>query len=369
MLTRALVRRAELALRRSVTLADLMAQLAEVHGSATFVTEELAPGRVRTLSYLDAARHKHGKRACYQFERRLAFNLDRLHDALHGDTYQPQPYYTFMVYEPKPRNIYAPAFADLVVQHAIYRVIGPIFDPTFIEQSFACRKGKGTHKAADYAQAALQAIPRDSYTIKLDIRKFFYRIDRAVLRQLIERKIKDRRFVDLMMRFADYGEPVGIPIGNLLSQIYALIYLNPLDHFIKRDLQVRRYCRYVDDFILFGLTRAQCVDFRARIEVFIRDKLHLEYSKTTIAPVSRGVNFVGYRTWAGRRFIRKHSLFKFRRAARAERLESVVSILGHARKTHSLTSLSTTLKEKHRGLYCRLPKIYRQHSDGRTALA
>ena len=107
-------------------------------------------------AYMDASRHKRGKRACFHFERRLAYHLDRLHAALHDGSYQPQPYYSFMVYEPKARRIYAPSFADLVVQHAIYRVIYPIFNRVLIDQSFACRVGKGTHKAADYAQRSLQ---------------------------------------------------------------------------------------------------------------------------------------------------------------------------------------------------------------------
>jgi len=164
------------------------------------------------IAFHKAARHKHGKRACFNFEKSLASNLDALHRELTDGSYKPRPYYSFMVHEPKPRRIYAPAFRDLVVQHAIYRVISPIFERGFIEQSFACRIGYGTHKAADYAQAALQQIPRDSYTIKLDIRKFFYRIDRAILRTQIERKIKDARFIEMMMQFADHGEPQGIPI-------------------------------------------------------------------------------------------------------------------------------------------------------------
>ena len=162
------------------------------------------------------------------------------------------------------------------------------------------------------------------------------------------------------MQFAEYGEPVGIPIGNLLSQLYALVYLDPLDRFVKRELNVKRYCRYVDDFILFDLTREQCVEYQARIEAFIRDELHLGLSKFTIAPVTRGVNFVGYRTWASKRFIRKHSLFKFHRAMRRDRLESVVSILGHARRTHSLKNLIAAIKEKNHAIYCQLPKAYRQ---------
>lgn len=310
------------------------------------------------LAYLDACRHKHNKRACFEFERRLAYNLDRLYTSVNNGTYKPNPYYVFTVYEPKERLIYAPAFSDLVVQHAIYRIVYPLFNKTLIDQSFACRVGLGTHKAADYAQIALQSVDKDSYSIKLDIRKFFYRIERTALRKQIESKIKDKRFVDLMMEFAKYGEPVGIPIGNLLSQLYALIFLNPLDQYVKRVLKVRWYCRYVDDFILFGISRQKCLDSLAKIKTFIA-ALGLKLSKYTIAPVKRGVNFVGYRTWASKRFIRKHSIFKFHRAAIKTKLESVVSTLGHAKHTHSLRHLINSLKEKHHDLYCQLPKIYR----------
>ncbi|MFZ4537172.1 reverse transcriptase domain-containing protein [Propionivibrio sp.] len=316
-----------------------------------------------------AARHKHGKRACFLFEKHLASNLDTLHSELAEGRYTPRPYYSFMVYEPKPRRIYAPAFRDLVVQHAAYAVVGPIFDRGFIDQSFACRTGKGTHKAADYAQAALQACPAGSYTLKLDIRKFFYRIDRDVLRTLIERKIKDRRFVDLLMQFADHGEPVGIPIGNLLSQLYALIYLNPLDHFIKREIGAKNYCRYVDDFILFGLTRQELIAAKARIVEFITDKLHLELSRFTLATVTRGINFVGYRTWSSKRFIRRHSIYTFRNAVKQGAMDSAVSVLGHARKTHSLQHLLRYFKEHQNGKNHQLPETYRRASHPRTATA
>jgi len=310
-------------------------------------------------AYLDASHNKHKKRSCFNFERRLAYNLDRLYNAIHDGTYRPQPYYTFTVYEPKARKIYAPSFADLVVQHAIYRIIYPIFNAGFIDQSFACRKGLGTHKAADYAQQALRESPAGSFSIKLDIRKFFYRIDRAVLRKQIERKIKDARFVDVMMIFAEYGEPVGIPIGNLLSQTYALIYLNPLDHFAKRVLKAIRYCRYVDDFIVFGVSRARCLEILDQVKTFIAG-LGLELSKYTIAPVRRGINFVGYRSWASRRFIRKHSLYKFRNAVKKDKLESAVSILGHARRTHSFIHLLKTAYERNQPLYQRLPVHFRR---------
>lgn len=318
-------------------------------------------------AYLDARKNKRATRSCFSFEKRLGAGLSGLHESLHAGTYAPLPYNTFRVYEPKPRLIHAPAFRDRVVQHAIYRVIQPIFDASFIDQSFACRPGKGTHAAADYVQDALQQAARDSYLLQLDIRKFYYSIDRAILRRLIERKIKDTRLVDVMMQFAATSDPVGVPIGNLLSQIYALIYLNPLDNYVKRELGVRHYARYVDDFVLIGISREQALEYRAEIVGFLADRLHLVLSKSTIARVTRGSNFVGYRTWAGRRFVRRHALYTFRRAAARERFESVVSSLGHARRTASRAHMIHYLEKNHADLYRRLPQNLRpiQHLPAR----
>jgi retron-type reverse transcriptase len=310
-------------------------------------------------AYHDAAKSKRGKRACFNFERNLGTQLAALHEELHGGIYKPRPYFTFTVHKPKTRLIFAPAFRDCVVQHAIYRVISPIFERTFIDQSFACRVGYGTHKAADYAQEALQLSPEGRYTLQLDIRKFFYRIDRGILRDQIERKIKDTRFVELMMAFTEHDEPLGIPIGNLLSQLYALIYLNPLDHFVKRELKIKRYCRYVDDFVLFGITREQAVEYQQRIISFIGSTLNLELSRSTIARVRRGLNFVGFRAWASKRFIRRRSLYNHRQAVKRGALSSVVSIIGHAQKTHSQKYLINYVKRNDHGLYRQLPKSYR----------
>ncbi len=273
----------------------------------------LTPEALRHAFHM-AARHKHGKRACFKFEKHLASNLDELHRELSDGSYSPRPYYTFVVHEPKRRTIYAPAFRDLVVQHAIYRVISPIFERVFIDQSFACRIGKGTHKAADYAQAALQASPIGSYTLKLDIRKFFYHIDRVILRGLVERKIKDARMVDLMMAFADHGEPVGIPIGNLLSQLYALIYLNPLDHFIKRELGIKRYCRYVDDFVLLSQDREELLRWKEEIKNFLADRLGLQLHprRQKLQPISNGIDFLGYIVRHNYILIRRRVINNFR---------------------------------------------------------
>jgi retron-type reverse transcriptase len=318
-------------------------------------------------AYLSARRGKRSRRACFEFDRYAGSNLNALHDALHAGTYRPDPYHEFVVMEPKKRIIHAPSFRDVVVQHAIYRVIYDIFDQSFIGQSFACRLGYGTHKAAAYARRAMQKYSSDEYILKMDIRKFFYSIDRTELRILIEKKIKDDRLIDIMMMFAEMETQRGIPIGNLLSQIYALIYLNPMDHFIKRILKIRHYVRYVDDFLLIGLTRDKCLDMRGRIVAFLREKLRLELSKSTIAKVRKGINFCGYRMWRSRIFIRKYSLCKFRRMVKAGKQKAVNSLLGHALNTHSLFYMLKIIKEKINGIDLQIPKNYRRNYDALPA--
>ena len=160
-----------------------------------------------------------------------------------------------------------------------------------------------------------------------------------------------------MIKFTELPEETGIPIGNLLSQLFASMYLNPLDHFIKRTLRVKLYCRYVDDFILFGLPRDVLLSHRESIVQFIADNLGLELAKWTLAPISRGGNFVGYRTWRSTRFIRRHSLLTFRRAARKGKTQSLISILGHAKRTASRRHLVGWLAEKHPNLFKTIPPV------------
>jgi hypothetical protein len=163
----------------------------------------------------------------------------------------------------------------------------------------------------------------------------------------------------MMMLFTLKEGSIGIPIGNLLSQIYALIYLSPLDHFVKRNLRIRHYVRYVDDFVLIGLDRVQCVVVKEQIIEFIRDTLSLRLSKSTIQRIKKGINFVGYRTWQTKKFIRKYSLYKFFRKAKQGQLQSVVSIAGHAKYTCSLPYMMERLRAINSKLLSLMPNCYR----------
>ncbi len=296
-------------------------------------------------AYMDARSGKRKKPGTFDFEKNIGAQIYALHEELMDGSYMPKPYKMFEVFEPKKRTIYAPHFRDLVVQHAIYRKIYPIFDKTFIDQSYACRKGKGTHAASEYTQREMRKYDGELYYAKLDVKKFFYNIDREILKKLFEKKIKDKRFVELMMLFTDMGTPKGIPIGNLLSQIYALVYMNPVDHFIKRELKAKSYVRYVDDMVIIGVSREGAVRVKDKVEAFVKRELGLEYSHWMISKIKRGINFVGYRTWKSVKFVRKHSMYKFRKVCKKSKIESITSLIGHAKGTATLPYFKKLLIE------------------------
>lgn len=312
-------------------------------------------------AYLTARKGKRKTAAVATFEQNLGANINQLHKELHSGTYRPKDYRTFWVTEPKRRLISAPAFRDVVVQHAIYAVINPIFDAGFVFDSYGCRVGKGTHKASDRVQQFMRSAKPGEVTLQLDIRKFYYSIDRTTLRRLIERKIKDVRYVDSMMAFADDGGTKGVPIGNLLSQLYALIYLNPLDHFIKRELKAKKYVRYVDDFILWCDGAEQARHWRDRIIAYLDTELGLELSRWRTANVSKGVNFVGFRTWSSRRFVRKHSIYSFTKSLKRGDVPSATSIMGNALRTASFAHLCRKAKDVRPDLIPMLP-LYKEQS-------
>ena len=309
-------------------------------------------------AYLQARRAKRGKAACMRFAARLGAEISALHDELHSGPYRPRPYREFMVTKPKPRQILAPDFRDVVAQHAVYRVIYQVFDRSFIDQSFACREGNGTHRASDYTLRALRACDPQSYVLKLDVRKFFYTIDREILRGLIARKIKDRRMLDVIGLFTGGPGDIGIPIGNLLSQLFALIYLNEADHYAKRVLGLRRYVRYVDDMVMIGLGRDEALGVKAAMEEFLASSLKLTLSRWSLGKVRDGVNFVGYRTWPWGRLVRRYSLHKFNRAVARGEDATAWSLIAHAKDTASLGHMARALSGNPE-MFIRLPEAHK----------
>ena len=327
--------------------------------------------RICTLENLlaaatEALRGKRQRGPGFRFWVELETEICALHDELLSGTYQHGPYTYFTIHEPKERLVAAAPFRDRVVHHAIVRVIEPLFEPRFIEDSFACRRGKGTHAAM---RRAAQFARRFPYALKCDVRKYFPSIDHQVLFAQLIRVIADERLLTLLGGILDtHADDVrqewppggdlfdvrlrkrGLPIGNLTSQFFANVYLNPLDHFVKHDLRVKGYVRYLDDFLLFGEDRATLRWQGAAVREKLAElRLDMHADKYRLVPTRCGVDFAGYVVFAdGRVRVRSSSVRRFDRRYKrmlwqvryrfvkpAKVTESVCAWVAHARHARS----------------------------------
>ena len=275
----------------------------------------------------------------------LESEILRLQQELIKGTYQPGAYRYFTVYDPKKRTIAVAPFRDRVVHHAIVRILIPIYERTFIYDSYATRTNKGTHVALKRAQKFMRRRP---WYFKADIEKYFDSVDHDILMGIIKRKIKDRDLLRLLDRIirntAIPGK--GIPIGNLTSQFLANVYLDPFDHYLKDHLGVKGYLRYMDDFVLFADTKKELLKLCEPIEVFLSDHLalFLKEKSTFLQRSGHGLSFLGMRIFPG--IIRVKAENRRRSLKRIEKkiadwegdalhedriVQSVVSIIGHLR--------------------------------------
>lgn len=238
------------------------------------------------------------------FRLNLEANLLSLCEDLKSGTYKCDAYHVFNICDPKIRVIAAPSYRDRVVHHALCAVIEPIFDVGFDYDSYACRKGKGTHAAMTRLS---QLLSSKDYVFQGDISKFFPSINHAVLKLLIRQRVKCKLTLVLCDRIIDSactlsnGAGKGLPIGNLTSQLFANIYLHALDQFIRRRLPQLKYIRYCDDFILISLSKETLAVARSKIEVFLKSVLLLDLHahKRRIYPAGEGISFLGFRHFAG----------------------------------------------------------------------
>lgn len=207
-------------------------------------------------------------------------------------------YHSFKVYEPKQRLIYASAFDERVVQHALMRICHPIFEMFQISDSYACRLGKGQYKALDKAR---ENHGKTMWFVKLDVKKYFDSIDHYILKQLLRRRIKDTFVIDAFDKIIDsyhsilYGAGKGLPIGNLTSQYFANYYLGFADHFIKEELKVKYYVRYMDDMIIWENNKTELLILYKKIKKYINKQLALELHTICLNKTVEGLPFLGYR--------------------------------------------------------------------------
>ncbi len=285
------------------------------------------------ISYLNARKGKRYRKEVLGFTYRLEDNLVDIQTELLSNTYSIGDYKQFIITDPKRRLITALEFRDRVVQWALYRQVYPLFDKQFIYHSYGCRENKGTHKAVAQLQNWLRAVdrkPQKYYYLKLDISKFFYSINRSVLMDILRHRIDDDRLLNLMEIIINSGDmqpvdgfkadaypindsKVGLPIGNLTSQMFANIYLNELDQFCKNELHLHYYIRYMDDVIILAESKELLKQVKDRIEVYVNNRLGLRLNdKTAIRPTSMGIEFVGYNVWATHIKLRKATVLKMK---------------------------------------------------------
>ncbi|MBZ0317860.1 MAG: RNA-directed DNA polymerase [Anaerolineae bacterium] len=333
------------------------------------------------LAFKKAQLDNHYKRKVCVFAFRLEENINRLNWELLNNRYTPQPYTYFVVHEPKPRDIAAPAFRDRVLQHSLVARIQPLFEKQFIYDAYACRVDKGTHLGAYRLKKFLMAArciygpTTPIYSLQCDIRKFFQSIAWDKLLTIINQTITCPKTRDLIEKIitthngnernspvkkeqlslfddrATFQAPginiekrVGLPIGNLTSQLFANIYLNELDHFMKDRLRLKWYGRYMDDFYVLHQDKAYLKDLVTTVDDFLQHNLELSLhpKKLNIADTKNGVPFVGYRVFYDHILVRGNTLLRMERNWRKKQKqvkngmiephkleESKAAIIGH----------------------------------------
>lgn len=239
------------------------------------------------------------------FSQYLIYNILALHSDLNNFHYKHTNYLRFKIQDPKPRIIHKAHVRDRLLHHAIYRHLQPLFDKTFIFDSFSCRKEKGTHKAfyraIQLTRKVSQNYSSSCFALKCDIRKFFDSVDHKVLIDLLKSRIDDKPLVGLLkeiIRSFEVKPGKGMPLGNLTSQLFANVYMDPLDKFVKHELRVKHYIRYADDFLLFSQDPSELLGYFIEINNFIKSKLKLSLhpNKIVLRKLNWGIDFVGYIT-------------------------------------------------------------------------
>lgn len=256
------------------------------------------------LAWQEFARGKRHKPDVQLFARDLMTNIHDLHSDLATQVYRHGGYYSFKISDPKPRDIHKASVRDRLLHHAIYRQLYPFFDRIFIADSYSCRIGKGTQKAGERFRKMANQVShnntRTCWVLNGDIRKFFASIDQAILFGILAKKIADKGILwlleNVIQSFTTEDKPMGLPLGNLTSQLLVNIYMNEFDQFAKHALKVKHYIRYADDFVVLSDDRSWLESQIQFMQVFLFERLALQLhpTKVKIETLASGVDFLGW---------------------------------------------------------------------------
>lgn len=265
------------------------------------------------LAWEEFVRGKRDKSDVQEFKHSLADNIIQLHQDLGSHTYRHGGYYNFSICDPKPRSIHKASVRDRLVHHAIHRILYPFFDRTFVVDSFACRIDKGMHCAINRLRAMAYEVSqnhtRTCWVLKCDIKKFFAHVDHGILMEILGEYIADQNILWLLREVIESFHVVpgrGLPLGNLTSQLFANVYMNVFDQFVKHRLKARYYMRYADDFVLLSHDRDWLLTQLPVLREFLekRLRLYLHPNKVSIQTYAAGIDFLGWVHFPDHRVLR-----------------------------------------------------------------
>jgi retron-type reverse transcriptase len=322
------------------------------------------------LAWQEFLAGKKKKKDVQGFSRNLADNILALHEDLANKTYRHGGYESFYVNDPKRRHIHKAGVRDRLLHHAVYRILYPFFDKTFIADSFSCRLGKGTHRALNRFRAMARKVgqnhTRTVWVLKCDIKKFFASIDHKVLLNILKRYIPDENIIWLLenivesfhsdlslratggsaaiprtMRLLRRSAPrndksrVGLPLGNLTSQLFANVYMNVFDRWVKHELKAKNYLRYADDFVFLSENRDWLSEITPRVRRSLAErlKLTLHPNKIFLKTIYSGMDFLGWIHFSDYHILRKTSkqrmLNRIKDTATPKTVQSYLGLLKH----------------------------------------
>jgi RNA-directed DNA polymerase len=309
-------------------------------------------------SWYEFLRGKRSKKDVVLFSVSLMDNIFSLHHDLQSKTYTHSPYTAFKINDPKPRDIHKALVRDRLLHHAIYRILYPYFDTKFIHDSYSCRVGKGTHRAIQRFEAFGHKVSKNNtrtcWVLKCDIRKFFASIDHNTLKTILAKHIQDVDTLSLLLNIIDsfstrqgLAENIGLPLGNLTSQLLVNVYMNEFDQYMKHTLKVKYYIRYADDFVILSDDKAYLENLLEQISLFLNEnlKLQLHPNKVYIKTLASGVDFLGWVHFPKYRVLRTSTKRRMLRNLKenAYKKESVSSYRGMLKYGEGYT-LSNKLK-------------------------
>lgn len=266
-----------------------------------------------------------------EFQAHLMDNIIELHEDLREQRYRHSSYVAFKISDPKPRDIHKAAVRDRLLHHALYRKLYPFFDRTWIADSYSCRNDKGTHRAMNRFKSFAYKISKNNtrtcWVLKCDIRKFFASIDQKILLQIVSKHISDWQIMGLIREivgsFQSTRSGVGLPLGNLTSQLLVNVYMNEFDQYAKHKLKAKHYIRYADDFVILSDNKGHLEELIPVIKEFLKTRLKLDLhpDKVYIKTLASGVDFLGWVHFPDHRVLRGATKRRMLRNLEEERSE------------------------------------------------